>query len=632
MKVSYQWLQEFFEDPLPPVEEVENALSMHAFEIDGVDAFEDDWIIDVDVLPNRSSDALSHRGIAKELSAILRKPLKSDPFVAIPEVPTDESVKTCDHATLSIVDPEVCRRSLKRLVVDVKVGESPQWLVDMLAKFEQRSINNVVDITNYITLLLGQPVHAFDFDKLAGEKKEIFIRRGKEGEEIDLLDEEHYTLDSTIPVIADGEKALDVGGIKGGLHTGIDQGTKRVLLSVSSFDPVVVRKASRKLKLRTDASAHFEHDVSQEIAPIAMEHLSAMIADICGGTVAVDVLDEYPRKKEKRETRVSSQNAERLLGTTITDEIMIDVFDRLGFVYKKEGDDFVVEEPAERTDLSIEADYIEEIGRVYGYEHVQSEVTEAQSEALISKRKYYEEKIRASLTAAGFSELITYSLRAKGKVEIQNPLSKERAFMRESLEDGIEESLGLNEKNKPLLGIDRIKVFEIGVVFEKENEHLALGIGVSGKKADGIVSEAVAVLEEVFGVPLHAKVLQGYAEINLDKIFDELPDPDSYDPNSLQATFLQHVPHSVYPFMLRDIAVWVPEGSGAEVIEEVVREKGTDLLERTDLFDEFTKEGRTSYAFHLVFQSHEKTLSDEEVNAIMKEVEDALKEKGFEVR
>lgn len=646
MKVSYQWLQDYFANPstssgqapLPPASELEEVIALHAFEIDGIDSVGEDCVIDVDVLPNRSSDAFSHRGIAKELSAILNVPLKADPFTDLPKVETDANVRTSEHASLTIEVPEICRRSLKRLAVGVKVGESPKWLKKRLETLGQKPINNVVDITNYIMLDLGQPVHAFDFDKLKGEKKHITIRRAKAGERIAGLDGGEYELTETIPVIADESGPMDIAGIKGGAHTAIDENTTRVLLSASSFDPVVVRKASRALKLRTDASARFENDVPQELAPIAMEHFSAMLADICGATIATDVLDDYPRKQHIPRVTVTAQQATALLGMEITDAVVEDVLTRLGLPFEKSGETFTVTPPFARTDIHITEDLIEEVGRIHGYSHLASTVPVADTPPHINKRRYYEDSVRDVLVGQGFSEVYTYSLRPSGKVELENPMTRERAFLRESLEDALRESLTLNERNKPLLGLDRIKIFEIGTVFKKDTEYLALGVAVSGKKADAIVKETLEVLANEFGAAISYTVKSGFVECNLSELIEKLPEPNEPHEYPLPETFVDYKPFSAYPYVLRDIAAWMPAETDVTEIEKTIYSNAGEYLQRVDLFDEFTPgaghehEGKASRAFHLVFQSHERTLTDAEVNTAMQKVEAAFAEKGWEVR
>ena len=332
MLVSKKWLQDYIEETLPATDALVEKLSMHAFEIEGVDEVKGDEVIDVDVLPNRSHDCLGHFGVAKEVCTLFDLTFKA-PVI---EYPKDESLQTKEYLTLTVENAHLVPRATKRLVTNVKIGESPDWLKEKLETLGQRSINNVVDITNFVMLETGQPVHAFDYDKLAGEGvKNVSIRGAKQEEKVLTLDGNEYELEEGMLVIADDEKALDIAGIKGGSVSGIDENTTRVMLSICNFNSSSIRKTSQKLGLVTDASKRFGNGLTPEWPGLAMERLSQLIHEIAGGNVAEDFIDEYPRVKKSYLLGVSTQEANRLLGAKLTDTDVEDILRRLRFAYKK---------------------------------------------------------------------------------------------------------------------------------------------------------------------------------------------------------------------------------------------------------------------------------------------------------
>ncbi|MDQ5927853.1 MAG: Phenylalanine--tRNA ligase beta subunit [Patescibacteria group bacterium] len=778
MKFSYTWLQEYFDTPLPSVADVSRTITMHAFEIDGTEAHGDDTILDIKVLPNRSHDCFSYHGIAREIGALL------DISTNIPDVhpKTDGGVSTVDKLSLTVENSKLVPRALKRYVEGVTIGESPDWLKAKLAAHGQRSINNVVDATNLTMWEIGQPVHAFDFDKLADDKK-LTVRPARDGEMITTLDGKEFTLDSDVLVISDSEKALDIAGVKGGSVSGVDANTTRLVLSACNFDPINIRKTSKKLGLRTDASIRFEQGISPELAGIAMERLSALVEELAGGKVARDVVESYPNKKNLYVVGVSLSEINTALGTTCSEEEVESYFKRLGFEYKytqplenvlalaptfvgipyklgasvlgdapklfdcssftaylfgmsgvmiprmsvdqyvfgtpidasdiKAGDlvfansgkepihreskefmkgtpvpegvdhvglylgdgmvihssasnekgveiqtlaespafqnivgyrriitsddkRFVVTVPAPRIDVRIKEDLIEEIGRLKGLEVIPStQLSDDGFVHAVNKTEYYKSVVRRALVDAGFSEVSTYAFQKKGEIEVANPIADDKKYLRGSLTDGVTAAIEMNKKNKPLLGTDMIRIFEIGTVFAKNSEEQEIAIAAE-KPAE--LDRGCAAVAQALGVDITWKKNGALATASLTDAIENLSTPDSYGdlPRLPNMTF---VPISIYPFILRDIAVWVGgEGDkdtriqGYKDLEDVIMSHAGKLLARLDLFDTFTKEGRTSYAYHIVFQSNEKTLSDVEVSEIMKNIEDEIRGKGWEAR
>lgn len=294
---------------------------------------------------------------------------------------------------------------------------------------------------------------------------------------------------------------------------------------------------------------------------------------------------------------------------------------------------FVVTVPAPRLDLRIKEDLIEEIGRIVGLENIPSTPLPpiAQSPA-VNAHEYYKARIRAALIARGAYEVYTYAFQADGIVEMANPIAEDKKYLRVSLVEGLTQALELNKKNKPLLGGEPIHIFEIGTVFADQSEHQEIGIAVEKQKQ---LDELCTAVDEALGAPLAWKKKDTIATADISSAIEKLPVPDVYGdlpylPNKV------FTPISTYPFALRDVAVWVEnkeQGTeNKEQLETIIRLHGGGLLVRMDLFDTFEKEGRTSYAYHLVFQSQSKTLSDDEINAIMKNIEDDVRGKGWEVR
>jgi phenylalanyl-tRNA synthetase beta subunit len=778
MKISYEWLQSYFDTPLPKPEVLSDKLTFHAFEVEGVTVVGDDTVFDIDVLPNRAHDCLSHRGIAKEVSALLSIPLNRDPL--------REKTKALPQSSLlnvSIEDPLLCRRYCGAVIRGVTVGPSPEWLKRRLEGIGQRSINNIVDATNYVMFSIGQPLHAFDMDKL-GEKggvREISVRNANDGESFTALDGTEYQLNTTMVVIGDGVSggALGIAGIKGGVSAELSEATKDIIIESANFQPVSVRKTSQALRLRTDASTRFENEVAPDLAEYGLLEVVKLIVDIAGGEVE-GIVDVYPKPAcLPYKVGVSLDEIKQLLGITLSEKEVTSIFSRLGFEYEKvtplekvlalaptflgvpytpigairydcgskfscssftnylfvqagvalpsisidqyiygepisqediqpgdlvfsntnegkiryetvgyrkgtavsEGVDhcglyigngrvihatrsvgavveetlsdskpfkntvgfrrmtdnkerFVVTVPFERLDLRIKEDLIEEVGRIYGYEAIPERMPKTPNRgAEINKNHYAGEWVRSILSGLGFTDVYTYAFRGEGKVEVENPLARDKVFLRKNISDGLQEALVLNERNAPLLGLTEVKIFEIGKVFpsETEKDSVCIAIGTKGKGgAKPMLEAVVAELSDKLGVALKGAYTDTTFECDLAQVAEVVPE-GTYLDLQLQKTIAYH-PFSIYPFALRDIAVWVPEALTADSIIEIIKKSAGASLVHVDCFDEYKKEGRVSYAFHLVFQLQDKTLSEQEINSAMKGIENNLVKNNFEIR
>jgi phenylalanyl-tRNA synthetase beta chain len=639
MLVVHDWLKEYLGEEAPSAQEIEELLTFHSFEIEGIEKAGEDEIIDVDILPNRSADCLSHRGIAREIAALVGKPLAHDPFAKKPEMPETDKIK------ITIENPEACRHFDLALISGVEVKESPDWLKRRLEALGQRSINNVVDATNYVMFGLGQPTHVYDADKFKkdGDTWHFGVRMAKAEETVATLGGEEYEVDETIQMIvneADGTYA-GIAGIKGGAYAELNSETKTIILEAGNFNPSITRKASQKLRLQTDASKRFENGVSTNIIPYSIAELARLIVEIAGGELE-GFAHARPVDIENQPVAVTLAHMNALIGLTFTATEVEDIFDRLGFTYESTGEGaWTVTAPFERTDINIAVDVIEEVGRVHGYDEVTSVVPETVPLIEYNHRHYYSEKVRDVLIDLGFSEVITSSFRKKDEVQLLNAMASDKSFVRSSLIKNVTEALDKNAGFTDLLGTNDTRIFEIGTVFDMgENtvsEHFSLCLGVrlrpSGYtgKEDKVLNQVLEKLEEALGAKLEPQIEKGVAEINFAKLLEQLPEATAYDRVTPEEG-ITYTAFSQYPSMSRDIALWVTEEATAEQVEAVLNEQAGPLRVRTTLFDEFTKDGRTSLAFRLVFQSFEKTLTDEEVNAEMDRVYKAVAEKGWEVR
>lgn len=650
MKVSYNWLKEYIDGDLPPVENIVDALTMHSFEIEGVEVVGDDKILDVKILPNRSHDCLSHYGIASEIVSVLGEAhgLSRKNIDEIVDIPTLSGFKVV------IEDKKLCTRMFAILIRNVQVTESPEWLVSRLKLMGQRPINNVVDVTNYITYALGQPMHAFDFDTIEGNS--IIIRRAKKGEKITLLNDKTYSLDTDMVVIADEKKALDVAGIMGGTHTATYEHTKNILLVVDNFDPVSIRMTAKKLGLRTDASHRFENGISSTLVDRALAPTLTLITELTGGSIEGGI-DAYPNRDVQKIIFVSAAKISSILGVEVDSARIVNLLGRQGIQTQEKDGRIEVQVPLARLDLALQEDVAEEVGRLYGYENIAPIPLPAATKPQVNRIQYASTLTRQALVALEFSEIYTYAFTSDGSVEVENPIASDKKFLRQDLSAAMSVSLEQNFKFLDLLGKTDVKLFEIGTVFSAKGEtlHLSLGVKLPKSKktdvADEEIARAIHAVEDALGVSVgDVSIVGGLAEINFSRMLEDIALPETY-PDNFWINGGADIAHrsdivyksiSPYPFAVRDVAVFVPIDISAEAVEALIRPHFTPIVVRVGLFDTFTKalpdaegalQSKVSYAFRLVFQSSEKTLTDEEINAVMNPIYETLKSQdGFEIR
>lgn len=646
MKVSVAWLQKYFKDSLPGSDTLADALTFHSSEVEEIQekitAEGPASVLDVKVLPDRAAYALCHRGIALELAGALDRPLAVDPLRdPLPAYETTKAVEIC------IESSQKCPRYMAALVTGVQVGPSPDWLREALESVGQRSINNIVDATNYVMLNIGQPLHAFDAGKLKKNENGAYVvhvRGAFEGERITTLTEEEYVLpeDTLLIVDRNADAAIAIAGIKGGARAAVSQDTTELLLEAANFEGTNVRRASQALKLWTDASLRFQNRISPELAAYGMRDALALILEVAGGKV-VGVSDDYS-KPEAPQSPVSMtrEQLNGLLGTDFSMDEVADALKRLTLPCAVQGETVTVQPPFERRDLAQWEDLAEEVGRILGYDRVEPKALPPMKEAPDQAAWKGMEAIKDVLVAHGYTEISTPSFAAEGEIPLANPLQQERPYMRASLSGNMTDALARAAYEAPrVLGpIPAVKLFELGTVFTKQDEHFSLCLGyqpLSGKGTQSVLAEVLDALTSAFpsaGIPA-VSTAENVVELSLKDV--RFADIGAQAEPARYALGVYH-PYSPYPFALRDVAVWTPEGTEESEVALLIQEAAGPLLVRMDLFDRFEKPqedgtSRISYAFRLVFQADNRTLSDADIDPAMEAVTKALNAKdGWEVR
>ncbi len=608
MLISYNWLKSYVPE-LPESEKISDIINNHLCEIEGIEKKENDTVFDLNILPDRAHDLLSHQGVARELASLLELDFKLPEY----KIPTD------NKSNFKIeIETDKCRRYMGRIVRNVKIGPSPKWMADYLTAIGQRSINNIVDATNIVMFDCGQPIHAFDLKELSSEK--IVVKNAVMDEELQLVGSEEaiVKLTDSNMMITDGKKNLAIAGVKGGKNSGVSENTKDLLIEVANFEPVSVRRTSRVLGIQTDATKRYENDLSANLCDFAMKEISSLFLDMFPDAKFEEIIDEYPIKKEKKVISFSTEYVSKMLGVEISDKEIEKILKNYNFDYSG---NWNVEVPDMRIDLSGPQDMVEEIGRVYGYDKIPSRLPEVDFPGENNPIWDKIQKAKVQLINDGYKEIMTYTFTNRGKVEVLASAS-DKNFLRDNLSDGLRESLRLNKINAPLLDFDEIKIFEIGTVFFEDREE----IHVCFNEKKNIIE---MTLKEFSGKKISSEVY-GYFSAEKFLVLGPSPSQGTSDETSFPSTFK---PWSSYPFISRDISVWVPENTKPEELSKIYEELGTDLLiNKPKLFDQFTKDGRTSYAFRLVFQSQERTLTDEEINKVMVKIEEKIASSGWEVR
>lgn len=690
MKFSYNWIKEFV-PKVSGAEELAENLNMRAFEVEEISENGKDKVLEIKILANRAFDCMSHLGMAREIAAVENREF-NQPEIKIEE---QKDLNVNDLLKVSVQDKKLCPRYSARVVVDVRVGESPDWMKEKLISCGLRPINNIVDITNYVMLECGQPLHAFDLDKVGGGQ--IIVRRAKSGENINTLDEgkSERELNENILVIADKENPVAIAGIKGGKGPEIDENTKRVALEAANFDSINIRKSSKALNLRTDASTRFENGVDLNLTVWSLDRAAQLLAELAGGKVAQGIIDEKAGERAPFSNGVEHHYIESLLGLQLKSEAIMDIFKRLGLPAKilNKGDKIFYEitVPTPRNDLNTQEDLIEEVGRLYGYENIQSKMPMSIIlPALKDENLIYTDEIRDIMVGLGYSEASNYSFVGADEskfynfndlIDVLNPLSQEQRYLRPNLFAGLIRNLQENLKNWHSLSSKKhaLRLFEIGHAFSQEKKEiiekkkLAGILYISESQKNQAFYELKGVLEILLnrlglaeawtddhleeGLPknyilnpkrtaqikAHDRVLGYMGELD-PKICDELgilgqPALFEIDFESLVQSAddqRKYEPPSKFPANIRDLSVLVDSQVKIDEVASAIENVGGELLQDSELFDLYEGDDldseQKSLAFHLIFQSNERNLADSEVNEIMKKIISALEEKGWEVR
>lgn len=643
MKISYKWLQTYFDEKLPTPDALAERLALAFAEVEGIERKNGDAILDIKVLPDRACYALSHRGIAREVAAIFELEMKET------EIPALRASRGVDAVPVRVTENPFCPRYTARRIERVHVATSPRWLRERLESIDERSINNIVDATNFVMFDIGQPLHAFDADKVQGG---IVVRTAKTGERLTTLDGKELMLDEHILVIADEAGPLALAGVKGGKRAEVTKNTSAIILETASFDAAYTRRAAQKFGVRTESSRRFENNLSPHLAREGSDACAALIAGLVPGARFGKITDLFSQKMKPKSIPVAPSFIARSLGIEISPKDIRAALARLalhastqataGKPAKKRGNLLIITPPPERRDLARAEDLVEEVGRIVGYERVpEAELPPVFAPPFTNKRLSVENAIRDWLMLEGFSEVMTSSFAPIGDIEIEKPLAEDKKFLRNDLWFNFEHSLIKNKKNAPLFCFTEIKQFEIGKVFERTGEHLSLAIGYFGEKKMSklVLRDTVANLEKALGVRLGGKLVggQNVYECTLpEKIHP--PSPPSFVKEGGGGEFVHFAPFSSYPFIVRDVAFFVPVGMSTERAEDIIkgetRGKGVVSLRLFDSFEKAMPDGmrKPSYAFRLVFQSMTRTLTDAEANATMEGVYRVLRSRGCEIR
>ena len=641
-----------------------------------------DPVMEIELTPNRP-DCLSILGIAREVAAICNTQVR------YPEPQRPETHgRIEDYTSVTIEDPDHCPRYAAALVLDVTVGPSPFWLQQRLLSVGLRPISNIVDITNFVMMETGQPLHAFDFYRLAENR--IVVRTARDEEPFTTLDGKQRSLTGEMLMICDGKKPVAVGGVMGGENSEIDENTTAVLIESAYFSPPSIRRTARKLGLSTDASHRFERGVDPEATVVALRRAAALVAELGRGRLVKGEIDAHPKPTQRPLISLTAASVNRLLGTDFSSPRIAELLESIEFSVETEKDNtLLVTPPSFRVDVSRPEDLIEEAARLSGYNQIPetSPLIPAEKPPR-TERRDLRDRIRSLMTGFGYTETVNYSFASersadqlgltaddprRNTVRLLNPLTDEQSVMRTTLCSGLLETVRRNLSHQ----IRDLKLFEIGKVFidsktadlPREMEMLG-GVWTGGRRPpswhgpqnpcdffdikgsvegllDGIaIAEArftrladedcdylrpghsarILVAEEPLGVigEVRRQVLRQF-DVDQPVFWFEI------DAERLQA----HIPSEIaaapiprYPAVSRDITLIVDRKLESSHILDRVQEKKEPLVEKVTLFDVFEgkpiPEGKKSISFRITYRSHEQTLEDESVNRLHEKITDEL--------
>ena len=646
----------------------------------GADAVEvlglHDCVFEYEITSNRV-DCYSVIGIAREAAATFDKPFcppKSDC--------SGNEENAASYVQVEVQDTDLCSRYCARVVKNIKIGPSPEWMQRRLAASGIRPINNLVDITNYVMEEYGQPMHAFDLDTIAGRK--IIVRRAKDGDSFQTLDGQQRTLDSEILMICDEEKEIGIAGIMGGENSKITDNVQTVLFEAACFNGTNIRLSAKRLGLRTDASGKFEKGLDPNNAEAAINRACRLIEELGCGEVVGGMVDVYPEKRDEKRIPFEPAFYNRLLGTDISEEDMLRYFKRLELTFDEAGRELII--PTFRQDLECSADIAEEAARFFGYDNIPTTLPCGESTAgKLSFKLRVEETARNVARFSGFSQAMTYSFESpkvfdklllaedsplRRTVKILNPLGEDFSIMRTTPLNGLLTSLAVNynrrNKNVRLYELANIYLPETLPLTELPGERIQLTFGFYG---EGDFFTLKGVIEELFDqLGLHKKISYDpkagkpflhpgrQANVNyrgqtvgfLGELHPETA--ENYGIGDRVYLAVLDMPQIVelasfdrkyegvarFPAVTRDISMVVRKEILAGQIEDVIEKKGGRLVESYELFDVYEGAqiltGCKSMAYSITFRAPDRTLEDKEVNAVMEKIVSALKDLGAELR
>ncbi len=634
----------------------------------------DDTVFEYEITNNRV-DCYSIIGIAREAAATFRKPF-TPPVVT--ETGNAEDIN--DYVKVDVEATDLCSRYTARLVKNIKLAPSPKWMQRRLASAGIRPINNIVDITNYVMEEYGQPMHAYDYDTLAGGK--IVVRRAKDGEKFMTLDGQERTLDSDMLMICDGEKAVGLAGIMGGENSKITDDVKTMLFEAATFDGTNIRKATKRLGLRTDASGKFEKGLDPENALAAMNRACQLIEELGAGEIVGGVVDVYPNKKERVRVPFEPERINALLGTNVSVEEMLGYFKMLELDYDEAKQELII--PTFRQDLLRTADIAEEVARFFGYANIPTTLPHgASTMGKISFKQRVEDVAGEIAQFCGFSQAMTYSFESpkvfdklklaadaeeRKTVVISNPLGEDFSIMRTLPLNGMLNSLATNynRRNKD------VKLYELAKVYvpvegeDLPDERVQFTLGFYGDgdffTMKGVVEEFLEKIgmsarpeydPEAGKTFLHpgrqAEIL--YKDTVIGYLGEVHPDvADTYGLGDRTYVAVLDLPEILpfasfdrkyegiakFPAVTRDISMVMPKTVLVGEVEKIIEKRGGKLLEKYNLFDIYEgaqiKEGFKSVAYTISFRAKDRTLEDKDIQPIMEKILEDLSGMGIELR
>ncbi|KXZ39340.1 phenylalanyl-tRNA synthetase beta subunit [Alkalithermobacter thermoalcaliphilus JW-YL-7 = DSM 7308] len=626
-----------------------------------------DSILEFEITSNRP-DCLSIIGIAREACATLGKKIK------YPEINIKESDENIDFK-VEIKDEDICKRYAARIVKDVIIKPSPYWMQRRLIEAGIRPINNIVDITNYVMIEMGQPIHAFDLSKIKGEK--IIVRKAENKETIKTLDGIDRVLDEEMIVISDEEKAIALAGVMGGLNSEVDENTKQILIESANFNSDKVRYASKKIGLRTEASSRFEKGIDINLVKTALDRVCQLIEQTNSGTVLKGYVDNYKQVYTPKSLVVDPNRINKLLGENLKVDQIIQILESLEFVCEYKDEKISITVPSYRLDIHQEADILEEVARIYGYDKISSNPIFGQTTmGLKTIGQLFEEKIKQSLISMGINEILTYSfVSPKGLdmiklpetsikrklIKIINPLGEDTSVMRSTLIPNIMDVMSRNNSYK----VSEFAGFELGNIFipmqdiiPVEKKSIVVGLygsydffdlkGILEELFENIGFNKYEIIPEKNHPTFHpGRCANIIYNNNIIGVFGEIhPDVlENYDLNKrayvaeldfellllLSRDNKTYKPLPKYPASSRDLAVVVRDDIFVKQIEDIIKENSNGIIESFKLFDVYKgsqiEKGYKSVAYSITYRSENKTLTDDEINLVHNNIVKDLEEK-----